>query len=125
MHVQHHPDAVLPRPPDPLRQPFEKGLVVLAAFRLDRIVPLRRSDGERRPDYVYELYTHGGSRVVWGRAPGAKSPGEPSVAEKLQFLDSWVKRHGTLEGTRGPQEIDVPYLLKRGRTAGRAAPDRR
>lgn len=96
-----------------------------AAFRLDRIVPLRRSDSDRRPDYVYELYTHGGSRVVWGRAPGAKSPGEPSVAEKLQFLDSWVKRHGTLEGTRGPQEIDVPYLLKRGRTAGRAAPDRR
>ena len=96
-----------------------------AAFRLDRIVPLRRSDSERRPDYVYELYTHGGSRVIWGRAPGAKSPGEPSVAEKLRFLDSWVKRHGTLEGARGPQEIDVPYLLKRGRTAGRAAPARR
>lgn len=96
-----------------------------AAMRLDRIVPVRKSEIDRRPDYVYELYTHGGSRVIWGRAPGAELPGEPSTAEKLQFLESWIAQNGTLEGARDPHEIDVPSLFKRSRTAGRAAPSRR
>lgn len=56
---------------------------------------------------TFEIYTRGGTRVLWGRAPGLSLTGEVPAAEKVARLRHYVEEHNTLDGTQGPQEIDV------------------
>lgn len=76
---------------------------------LDRIV-LASSEPGPPEEFVYELYTKGGTRIVWGRPPGADTPGEVPAADKLARLRSYKREHATLEGPRGPQDLDVRSL---------------
>ena len=80
----------------------------------------------------YELLTRGGSRVVWGRAPGSGHPGELAAAEKRNRLTGPARE--ILAGARVPQRVDLrtwdgiyyaplPAADRGGaRTAGRATP---
>jgi len=74
-------------------------------LKLAEIVPAFVSGAPE--DYVYMLRTRSGTRVVWGRAPSSKMPGEMPAADKIARLKQYVAAHGTLEGRNGPQELDI------------------
>jgi hypothetical protein len=74
-------------------------------LKLAEIVPAFASSAPE--DCVYMLRTRSGTRIVWGRAPGSKMPGEMPAADKLSRLKQYATAHGTLEGRNGPQEFDI------------------
>jgi hypothetical protein len=78
-------------------------------FGLERIAP-SAADFERPHETIYELHTNGGTRIVWGRAPGCDMPGEVPAADKVERLKRYFAENGTLEGPTGRQEIDVRSL---------------
>lgn len=83
-------------------------------LQLDRIEPAAGgTDDEPR----FQLYTLRGSRIQWGRPPEAaaadeSTAAEPSAAEKLAWLLDYVSRHDSLDGPDGPQELDLPRLVR-------------
>ena len=87
------------------------------AMRLQRIVPLPADpaaatgggySGRRSAEPFFALLTRGGTRILWGYAPGANAMGELPAAEKLARLQRYLADHDTLEGRQGqPQELDV------------------
>jgi len=74
-------------------------------LQLQKIVP--SASPESGEQYAYDLYTRNGTRILWGRAPGAASPDPVSGGVKLGRLRQYLADHGSLEGPRGPQQIDV------------------
>jgi hypothetical protein len=75
---------------------------------LDRIVPSALPGGSAGGDeFTFELFSRGGSRVLWGRSPSTRWPGEMPSAEKIARLKRYVTEHGSLEGARGPQDLDL------------------
>jgi len=77
---------------------------------LDRIVPSETTALGYAEEPTFELYTRGGTRILWGRAPGTGLPGEIPVAEKVARLVRYKEEYGTLEGIGGPQPLDVRSL---------------
>jgi len=77
------------------------------ALNLDRIVPRLQQDLNRREQYTYVLFTREGTEILWGHAPGSDRPGEPPAADKVARLKEYAQEHGSLEGVRGPQRLDV------------------
>ncbi len=88
------------------------------AMRLQRIVPLAADPavaatgggypGRRSAEPFFALLTRGGTRILWGYAPGVGAMGELPAAEKLARLQRYLADHDTLEGRQGqPQELDV------------------
>jgi len=63
----------------------------------------------RLEEVVYELVTKSGSRIIWGRAPGADDL-EPSVSQKLGRLDDYLADFATFDGPDGPQRIDIRHF---------------
>jgi hypothetical protein len=58
--------------------------------------------------YTYNIITSGGTRVVWGAAPGNESAtGEAAFDQKRKRLLDYAAQHGQLESIHGPEEIDV------------------
>lgn len=72
---------------------------------LAKITPLDSGEQEAPPQF--ELVTRGGSRIVWGRAPGGETSPEISAAKKTEALLRYLAEHGGLEGRDGPQRLDV------------------
>ena len=68
------------------------------------VLPGRESAADRLPSY--ELETAGGSRIVWGDAPGAESL-EPSPKQKLARLIYYREQCGGFETAEGPARIDI------------------
>ena len=58
-------------------------------------------------DVRYELWTRGGSRVVWGRAPGSGHPGELTAAQKRSRLTGEVRRLLADTAPAGPRRVDL------------------
>ena len=58
-------------------------------------------------DVRYELATRGGSRVVWGRAPGSGHPGELTAAQKRSRLTREVRRLLADTAPAGPRRVDL------------------
>jgi hypothetical protein len=86
--------------------PLEKG--VRTVFQGVPSDDGRRTGRENGSDpFSYELVTRGGTRILWGRAPHSAFPGESTPAEKVGRLEEYYKEHGTLEGTSGPQQLDL------------------
>jgi len=79
-------------------------------LRLAQIVPYAASTAGRPDEIVYVLSTRGGTRIVWGSAPGRRGTGELPTAEKVAALKEYAAAHGTLEGRGGPQELDLRNL---------------
>ena len=62
-------------------------------------------DGPDDPQYV--LRTARGSRVLWGRAPTTRHPGELSVVKKVQRLVEYREDHVSLDDALVPYVIDI------------------
>lgn len=77
-------------------------------LKLYRILAPVRGVGDRDVDgYTYELATHAGTRIIWGRPPGSEPTGEIPALNKLVLLERLATEHGTLDGTGGPQYFDL------------------
>ncbi len=61
--------------------------------------------------FVYDLMTRGGTRVVWGAAPGMAPPGEADFDAKLERLRRCVIEHGPLDTVQSPAIVDVRNQL--------------
>ena len=65
------------------------------------------ADGSRT-EYIFEIVTSGGTRIVWGAAPGQETAaGESQLDQKRQRLLDYAAQHGRLESIEGPEKLDV------------------
>ncbi len=78
-------------------------------LKLFQIVPAARTvDAAGTETDTYELYTRKGTRVDWGRPPGAEVGTEAKAAKKLDRLKTYAGEHGgSLEDPVTPQRLDV------------------
>lgn len=93
-------------------------------LKLVEIIAAQRPPlNEAEPVYTFEMVTTGGTRIVWGAAPGQeRSAGELSCDEKRKRLLDYSNQHGHLDSIDGPASIDVRSdLLVTPRTARRKA----
>jgi len=75
------------------------------SLKFERIEPSDKADGAGT--YTYQVYTRSGTRISWGRSPGATPPDPVPAAEKLARLQQVVAEQGTLDGAQGPLQIDL------------------
>jgi hypothetical protein len=77
-------------------------------LHLKVITPRARPEirGERQ-FFVYDIVTHGGTRIIWGASPHAGAPGEASFEVKLARLKSCVEKYGPLDSMKAPGIVDV------------------
>lgn len=57
--------------------------------------------------FEFELFTQGGTRIVWGPAPGGSEEDRAATADKLSRLRHYAAEHGTLDNRRAPQDLDL------------------
>ncbi len=77
-------------------------------FELQSIrVPENSNNQLAWEDLSLQLATRGGSRVIWGRAPGAKHPGELPADKKIDRIKFYLKHHGPFDAAHGPYEYDI------------------
>ena len=77
---------------------------------LHHIVPSGRQSGAPggRETDAYELFTNAGTRIDWGRPPGAEISGEAMAAGKVAALLEYAQAHGgSLDDAGKPQRLDV------------------
>jgi hypothetical protein len=63
-------------------------------------------DSPEEGSFEFALITSGGSRILWGRPPGDDDL-EPSVAQKISRLETYIASHGSLDGAGGRRQIDI------------------
>jgi len=73
---------------------------IIAPSRGDQDVPLPMEE------IRFELATTNGSRIVWGRPPGADHL-EPTVEQKIGRLRQYLTRFGSFDKPDGPYRIDI------------------
>jgi hypothetical protein len=79
-----------------------------AKLRLARISPGGFIGAGRTSDTQFNLTTHRGTTIHWGRAPGAARVGELSAGEKLAQLLELVARYQSLDDVpKSAQPIDL------------------
>ena len=77
-------------------------------LRLYSIVPTDPTKPSRtNDDAMFEIYTHGHTRIQWGSPPGSERMGEPPAAEKIARLIDYALENGSLDGQNGPQLINL------------------
>lgn len=113
---------IVGRPPagQPWDNPRIDGAVDLAVrladyweslFLVDILPSTRPEILEEHRYFVYDLMTRGGTRVVWGAAPGMAPPGEADFDAKLERLKRCVTEHGPLDTVQSPAIVDVRNQL--------------
>ncbi len=60
-------------------------------------------------DVPLELVGRGGSRIVWGRAPGNDHPGELEPTQKIRRLEKYLVDFGDYGQPNGPYVIDIHH----------------
>jgi hypothetical protein len=70
-------------------------------------VPVRPET--KRDDLSYQLATSGGSRIIWGRPPGSRHPGELPAEKKIERMKYYLRHHGPFDSTHGPCEFDITH----------------
>ena len=94
---------------------------VWESMKLKQIAPLAADpaaaanaggdSGRRSIEPVFALFTRGGTRIVWGYAPGANVLGEIPADVKVARLQQYLAAHDSLDGPQGQaQELDVRTL---------------
>ena len=79
-------------------------------YGLAAIVVPRQSAADAKPDdFIYELLTTGGSRIVWGRIPDSDYPGELSAEQKIGRLKKYLDDFDSFDHPHGPYEIDIRH----------------
>lgn len=92
-------------------------------LRLYRILaPVQTGADSYSDRYTYELVTHAGTRLLWGRPPGNEPTGELKAGEKVVQLEQIVQRDGSLDGPSGPRIIDLRTASSTPRTAVKSLP---
>jgi hypothetical protein len=83
---------------------------------------LQPQAGNDEGDYLFEIVTTGGTRIVWGAPPGREAAANESpLNTKRQRLLEYAAEHGQLETINGPAQLDVRReLIVVPRTARRA-----
>lgn len=72
------------------------------------VVPANSNRKPTWDDLGLQLSTRGGSRVIWGRPPGAKHPGELPTDKKIERIKYYLSHHGPFDSaTHGPFEYDI------------------
>ncbi len=80
-------------------------------FRLTAIeIPSAIDVRAPQEELVFQLQTQGGSRIVWGRAPGVIYPLELSADQKIGRLEECLARFGGFDQPDGPYEIDIRHF---------------
>lgn len=75
---------------------------------IEIIAAIHSATSNNTQTYTYDIITKGGTRVVWGAAPGQESlTGESAFDQKRKRLMEYAAQHGQLESLNGPEEIDV------------------
>ena len=79
------------------------------SFGFQSILVPAKSDPKRAwEELTLQLGTRGGSRVIWGRPPGAKHPGELPADKKIDRIKFYLSHHGPFDSaTHGPFEYDI------------------
>ncbi|NOX53694.1 MAG: hypothetical protein GXP27_04520 [Planctomycetes bacterium] len=72
-------------------------------------VPRRTKARPEMKNLIYELVTQGGSRIIWGRAPGVDYPGELSSKQKIGRMAKYLADFGGFDHPHGPYEIDIRH----------------
>ncbi len=80
------------------------------------VCPAGSSDHPKIDEGVFTLLAKGGSKVLWGHAPGTDHPGELSTKQKLGRLEDYVKRFGGFDRPNGPYQIDIRHWRDISRT---------
>lgn len=76
-------------------------------LRLARIVPSPQPLDEAGEVFSYELQTLQGTKIIWGRPPGADPAGEPAPESKLARLQQLADQHGSLDSA-GAIDLRMP-----------------
>ncbi|GAB4138089.1 MAG: hypothetical protein Tsb009_06010 [Planctomycetaceae bacterium] len=80
------------------------------ALNLSAIRIPRQHRAVVKPDeLMFELKTRGGSRILWGRAPGTNHPGELTPEQKIGRLQKYLADFGGFDHPNGPYEIDIRH----------------
>lgn len=88
-------------------------------------VPVRAET--KRDELSFQLGTSGGSRIIWGRPPGSRHPGELPAEKKIERMKYYLRHHGPFDSTHGPCEFDITHWrdISRKPIAEKAASTRR
>jgi hypothetical protein len=79
-------------------------------LRLESIViPTRTVPAIDASKILLELRANGGSRIIWGRAPGTEHPGELTTVQKIGRMEKYLSEFGGFERPNGPYEIDIRH----------------
>ncbi len=79
-------------------------------LQLEAIVAPKPKKADVDPaDLIFELAAQGGSKIIWGRAPGSGHPGELSAAQKIGRMHKYLREFGGYHQPRGPYEIDIRH----------------
>ena len=110
--------GIVGRPPT--GQEWDDPRVAGAVLLADRLAPVWQSlclvdilpsaRPEIRTDrryFLYDLVTRGGTRIIWGAAPGTGTTDETDFRTKLARLTQCVKQFGPLDSVRSPAEINI------------------
>jgi hypothetical protein len=76
-------------------------------LKLARIASLPAPIGIAKHEPCYVLMTRAGTRIVWGRAPGADPLGEPTAAQKAALLRHYASEHGSLDEAQAAGGLDL------------------
>jgi hypothetical protein len=77
-------------------------------LRLVEILATAQGPRSEPQSYTFEIVTTGGTRIVWGSAPGKESgSGESPFEKKRQRIMDYAAQHGKLESIDGPEKLDV------------------
>lgn len=74
---------------------------------LKLIEPDKPSRSAYHSVYSYVLFTHGGTKILWGRPPGSELPSEAPAADKIARLKEFAEVRGSLDGSRPRMPLDV------------------
>jgi hypothetical protein len=91
-------------------------------LNLQRIVPATTATAGNSHEDTYTIYTKGGTRILWGRAPSTALAGEVTAEEKVARLEKYAAENGSLDCPNSQPEIDVRGLKAAG---GRRSPNSR
>jgi hypothetical protein len=79
-------------------------------LKLEAIVIPQLAEPSTDPmEILLELTGIGGSRIVWGRAPGSDHPGELEPIQKIRRLEKYLTDYGDYGQPHGPYEIDIRH----------------
>ena len=88
------------------------------------VVPSRTVSPIDSSKIVLELRTSGGSKILWGRAPGTEHPGELTTDQKIGRLEKYLTEFGGFDRPNGPYEIDIRHwqeISRRPLSSGQAS----